>query len=108
MSPYLQYAPRVVLVVRDAAVALSPVHEAGVNARIVHRRVARMELATGDELIDVGGIASIRLLGLLLAPSPHDEPYTTDDDCESNDADDDACRDTCRVGFARLLLLWRL
>lgn len=37
---YLQYPPRVVLVVCNTAVALPPVDEARVQTRVVHGRVA--------------------------------------------------------------------
>lgn len=46
---YLQYPPRVVLVICDTAVALPSVHEARVQTRVIHGRIARVQLATANE-----------------------------------------------------------
>lgn len=59
-----------------------------------------MQLAPSDELVDVGGIATVVLLGLLLAASTQQEPDAADDGAKPNDAHDDACGDTSCVGFA--------
>jgi hypothetical protein len=63
-----------------------------------------VQLAPGDELVDVGGIAVV-FLGLLLAPSAQEEPDTANDGCKANYAYDNACCNAGRVGLAVLLLL---
>lgn len=65
--PYLQYPPRVILVVGDAAIALPPIHEAWVDARVVHGRCAGVQLTARNKLVDVGSVAAVVFFSLLLA-----------------------------------------
>ena len=76
---YLQYPPRVVLVVCNTAVTLPPVDEARVQTRVVHGRVAGVELAAVDESIYVGGIAPVVFFCLVLTSPAEQEPYTKHD-----------------------------
>lgn len=100
---YLQYPPRVVLVVGDAAVALPPVHEAWVDARVVHGRGAGVQLTARYKLVDVGSIAAVVLLSLLLASAAQEEPYASSDGEERDNAHDNTGSDACFVGLALLL-----
>jgi len=66
-----------------------------------------VQLASRDELVDVGGIAPVVLLGLLLAPSSQEEPNTANDSCKADNAYDNAGCDASRVGLAVTVLLGR-
>lgn len=102
--PYLQYPPRVVLVIGDAAVALPSVHEAWVDARVVHGRCAGVQLTARNKLVDVGSIAAVVLLGLLLTPSAKEKPHASRNGEKSNNAHNNAGCDACCVGLA--LFFW--
>lgn len=100
----LQYPPRVVLVIGDAAVALPSVHEAWVDARVVHGRCAGVQLTARNKLVDVGSIAAVVLLGLLLTPSAKEKPHASRNGEKSNNAHNNAGCDACCVGLA--LFFW--
>lgn len=82
---HLQNSPRVVLIVGNAAVALSSIHETGVYARVVHRRPAIVHLATVDKIADVGSIAAIIFFRLTLTPLAQEKPYTKAETCHCHD-----------------------
>lgn len=63
----LQYPPRVILIVCNTSIALPPVYKTRVETRVVHRRVARVQLAAIDKRIHIGGVATVIFFGLFLA-----------------------------------------
>ena len=57
-----------------------------------------MEFASVDKVVDIGGVSTIVLFGLLLTFPAEEEPYAEYDGCETQDTDHHTHCDADRVG----------
>src|SRR5205823_3684872 len=98
---YPKNAPRVVLVVCDAAVAHTALSHDGVHARVGHGQAstAAGRFASVDEGVD-RGVTSVLLLDLMVAAPPQPEPDATGYGSNGDYADNHASGNGSRVAAA--------
>jgi hypothetical protein len=102
MVSYLEDSPGVVFVVRNAAVAHSPVSHNRVETRVMgHATAASWTLAGGHKAADLG-VSAVLLLDRTLASVTHDEEGSTGNAGNGEHTDNDACGDAscaCALGL---------
>ena|SRR2546421_338639 len=97
LGAYLEDPPRVVLIIHNATIAHTSLHNRRVKARVcVRRRASTSRLTGSDEAAD-GSVALVFFFDLAPALLPDKVEYTTGNRAKHNDADDNTRCNACCI-----------